>query len=97
MKFEVSFSQMLSGDEELKRNFQMLLATAAGSQPVERDFGISRKCLDAVGEIAESMLLMELEEKTERYFPELRITQTEISRSTENGMEIRIWCSRKET
>lgn len=59
--------------EELTKTLSTLFATRAGSQPADRDFGISWACLDESPEVAESMFYLEAEEKVERYEPRVQI------------------------
>lgn len=46
MNYEILFQGDLQEDERLQRDFRVLLATRAGSQPVDRDLGIDWSCLD---------------------------------------------------
>ena len=39
MNYEILFQGDLQEDERLQRDFRVLLATRAGSQPVDRDLG----------------------------------------------------------
>lgn len=46
MNYEILFQGDLQEDERIQRDFRVLLATRAGSQPVDRDLGIDWSCLD---------------------------------------------------
>lgn len=59
--------------EELKRNLTTLFGTRAGTQPADRDFGISWECLDEMPEAAESLFFLEATKKVKRYEPRVRI------------------------
>ncbi|WP_349669715.1 GPW/gp25 family protein [Lacrimispora sp.] len=74
VNYELSISG-LSGrlEDELKRNLKALLGTRAGTQPADRDFGISWDCLDAVPEAAESLFFLEVTSKVEKYEPRISI------------------------
>ena len=74
VNYELSITG-LSGrlEEELKRNLKALLGTRAGSQPADRDFGISWGCLDEVPEAAESLFFLEVTSKVEKYEPRVSI------------------------
>ena len=75
----------LSGrlEEELKRNLKALLGTRAGSQPADRDFGISWGWLDEVPETAESLFFLEVTSKVEKYEP--RVTIKDITFENQEG------------
>lgn len=59
--------------EELKRNLTTLFATRTGTQPVDREFGISWECLDEPPDVAESLFYLEASRKVERYEPRVFI------------------------
>ena len=72
--------------EELKKNLTTLLGTRAGTQPADRDFGISWDCLDEVPEAAESLFFLEVSKKVEKYEP--RIAIKDISFEHKEGIMI---------
>nr|DAL84454.1 MAG TPA: lysozyme [Caudoviricetes sp.] len=81
--------------EELKRNLSTLFATRAGSQPVDREFGISWECLDEPPEVAESLFYLEASRKVERYEP--RVLIENITFETREGILIpHLYLKRKE-
>ena len=68
--------EMLSLDQESKDIqicLQTLLSIRAGTQPADREMGISWECLDQVPEVAEALFLVELEDKVEKYEPRAEI------------------------
>ncbi|MFR4441210.1 MAG: GPW/gp25 family protein [Hungatella sp.] len=75
--------QGMENRPELMRTLTTLFSTRAGSQPADRDFGISWECLDEVPEVAESLFCMEAEKKVARYEPRVQIE--EITFGTGNG------------
>ena len=95
MNYEILFQGDLQEDERLQRDFRVLLATRAGSQPVDRDLGIDWSCLDGPPEAGEVMFRMEVEIKTEKYLPELEIDRIDFIREP-GGVKPRIFCHRKE-
>lgn len=95
MNYEILFQGDLQEDERLRRDFRVLLATRAGSQPVDRDLGIDWSCLDGPPETAEVMFRMEVEIKTEKYLPDLEIDRIDFIREP-GGVKPRIFCHRKE-
>ena len=69
-------AEMLSKDEEsaeILRCLTTLLGIRAGSQPADRDLGISWECLDQPPETAEALFLVELEDKVEKYEPRAEV------------------------
>lgn len=80
MNYEILFQGDLQEDERIQRDFRVLLATRAGSQPVDRDLGIDWSCLDGPPETAEVMFRMEVEIKTEKYLPDLEIDRIDFIR-----------------
>ena len=95
MNYEILFQGDLQEDERIQRDFRVLLATRAGSQPVDRDLGIDWPCLDGPPETAEVMFRMEVEIKTEKYLPDLEIDRIDFIREP-GGVKPRIFCHRKE-
>lgn len=64
--------------EELLRTLTNLFATRAGSQPADRDFGISWDCLDEPPEVAESLFYLEALKKVETYEPRVEISSMDF-------------------
>ena len=83
MNYEILFQGDLQEDERLQRDFRVLLATRAGSQPVDRDLGIDWSCLDGPPEAAEVMFRMEVEIKKKSIFRSWRSTGSISSGSRE--------------
>lgn len=75
------FEYLISGVEskELLRTLTTLFETRAGSQPADRDFGISWECLDEPPEVAENLFFLEAVKKVERYEPRLEIVDIEFT------------------
>lgn len=65
--------------EELDINIKTLLETREGSQPGDREFGISWECLDEIQDVAECMFVAELTEKISRYEPRLELDNIEFT------------------
>ena len=60
-------------EKELQRTLATLFSTKAGSQPADREFGISWECLDEVPEAAENLFYLEAVRKVEKYEPRVEI------------------------
>ncbi len=59
--------------EEVLRNVAIILATAKGSVPLYRDFGVSQEYLDKPMPTAEAMLISSVKEAVEDYEPRASI------------------------
>lgn len=59
--------------EEVLRNVAIILATARGSVPLYRDFGVSQDYLDKPLPTAEAMLISSVKEAVEDYEPRASI------------------------
>ncbi len=79
---------ILNGEEqeELHRTLTTLFATRAGSQPGDRDFGISWECLDNVPDVAENLFYLEALKKVEKYEP--RVELEDVVFEHEEGMMV---------
>ena len=71
-------------EEELVRTVTALFGTKAGSQPADRDFGISWECLDDIPEVAENLFYLEAVQKVEKYEPRVQIRDIVFAR--DNGV-----------
>ena len=60
-------------EKELQRTLATLFSTRAGSQPADREFGISWECLDEVPEVAENLFYLEAVRKVEKYEPRVEV------------------------
>lgn len=72
-------------DAEILECLKALLNIRSGTQPADREFGISWNCLDYPPEVAESMFLVELEDKVAKYEPRVEIKEVTFSVSPEDG------------
>lgn len=77
-RFEITISNT-GMEKELMRTLTTLFSTRAGSQPADRDFGISWECLDEVPEVAESLFFLEAVEKVGRYEPRAEVSDVTFS------------------
>lgn len=57
----------------------LLYTTRVGTMPLSRDFGLDFSFLDKPTEVAKSMLVAELCEKTARFVPEARVKEVTFS------------------
>ena len=65
-------------EQELLRTLTTLFSTRAGSQPADRDFGISWECLDELPEVEESLFALEAYRKVEKYEPRVEVKDIEF-------------------
>lgn len=88
-RFEIAVAEM-EKQEELVRALTNLFATREGSQPADREFGISWECLDEIPEVAESLFYLEAVKKVEKYEPRVQIE--DITFDYSNGAaEVKIY------
>lgn len=93
-EFKISFEKE-SDEKELTRTLSTLFSTRAGTQPADRDFGISWECLDELPEVAESLFALEAYRKVERYEPRVKIENIEFE-VIQGAIVPRIYFVRKE-
>ena len=62
---------------EVYRNLQVLYATRAGEQALDREFGIDGTIIDCPQENAQVLLAAEYVRKTEQYEPRARVVRVE--------------------
>ena len=62
---------------EIYRNLQLLYATHAGEQALDRDFGINMDAADYPQEGAQALLVAEFTRKTTKYEPRARVARVE--------------------
>ena len=71
-RFKITI-QNTENEQELQRTLSTLFSTRAGSQPVDREFGISWECLDEIPEVAENLFYLEAVRKVAKYEPRVKI------------------------
>lgn len=77
--------------EEIKRCVETILSTRAGTQPVDREFGISWECMDQLPEVAKNRFIIEATEKIEKYEPRVRVKRIEFSYTKEGVLIPKIY------
>lgn len=82
--------------QEILECLKTLLNIRAGTQPIDRDLGISWDCLDYPNEVAESLFLIELEEKVEKYEPRAEIKEVDFKVLDDGTLQPCILFRRKE-
>lgn len=77
--------------EDIKKCVGNLYATRAGSQPMDREFGIDYDGIVGMPlEVAKNQLALELTEKTERYEPRAAVDSVDFKTNAESGQIIPI-------
>ncbi len=92
-------AEILTEDEESReilRCLITLLGIRAGTQPTDRELGISWECLDQPPDTAEALFLAELEDKVERYEPRAEVADVSMEIQTDGTMIPHIRFRRKE-
>ena len=93
MEFDTSGVKLLTDYtgpeiEQIKTNLKNLYATKAGTQPMDREFGLS---IDFVGDpipVAKSKFTLEVVRKTATYEPRVKVTEVTYEEDGENGILI---------
>ena len=91
-------AEMLTEGEESReilRCLTMLLGIRAGTQPADRELGISWECLDQTPDTAEALFLVELEDKVERYEPRAEVADVTMEFQADGTMIPHIRIRRK--
>ena len=73
--------------EDIKECLETLLSIRAGSQPLDRDFGIDYEQI--VGfplDVAKNMLSLEIIEKVERYEPRVEVSSVSFTGDTDGQL-----------
>ena len=84
----VRFQSDYSGSEieQIKTGLRMLYATKAGSQPMDREFGLN---IDFVGTplpVAKNKFTLEVVRKTAMYEPRVNVTEVTFTEDLERGV-----------
>jgi len=66
---EIEINAGATGDEEIYQNIKVIITTAVGTVPFDRDFGIDYSMIDSPTEIAKGFLTVEIIEKVRKYEP----------------------------
>ncbi len=61
--------------EEIAQNVRMIITTAKGSVPLDREFGIDAKALDKPLAVAQAVLSSEIVSAISKYEPRARVTK----------------------
>ena len=78
-------------DSDIKRCLNYLYSTRAGSQPMDRDFGINYNGVVGMPiEVAKNILALEIISKTEKYEPRVIVDSVDFSVDALNGQLIPI-------
>lgn len=71
---------------EVRRCLINLYATRAGSQPLDREFGLSWDMLDKPFPVAKNELAVEIIQKTKKYEPRVEIEEVAFESEPNNGI-----------
>lgn len=70
---------------EIRRCLSTLYGTRAGSQPLDRAFGMDWSFLGLPLPAAENAFALEVVEKTERYEPRVQVAEVQFREDTKSG------------
>lgn len=93
-RFKITITNT-DNETELVRTLTTLLETRAGTQPADREFGISWECLDEPFEVAENLFYLECVRKVERYEPRVEVKDM-IFYHEEGVLKVHIYFTGKE-
>lgn len=75
--------------EDIDKNVKNLYSTRAGSQPLDREFGIDYDSVVGLPlEVAKNQLALEIMEKTERYEPRVAVDTVDFTGNAVSGQLI---------
>lgn len=94
-KFEITVKHA-EHETELVRTLTTLFGTRSGSQPADREFGISWECLDDVPEVSENLFYLEAVRKVGRYEPRVQISDMTFYPEPGGSMSVHIFFTGKE-
>lgn len=91
MKYRLDFNFTTKEDMDIKRCLDNLYSTRAGSQPMDRDFGIDYDGVVGMPlDVAKNKLALEIISKTEIYEPRVVVDSVDFSVEASSGMLIPI-------
>lgn len=74
-RLEIQFDYSLPDVYDIRRCLNTLYTTRAGTVALDRDFGIDYSPVDAIPEVAKSLLTLEIIEKTAKYEPRVEVSE----------------------
>ncbi|MFR4350583.1 MAG: hypothetical protein ACLT3H_02820 [Roseburia sp.] len=84
----VKFQSNYSGSEieQIKTGLRVLYATKAGSQPMDREFGLNIDFIGTPLPVAKNKFTLEVVRKTAMYEPRVSVKEVTFSEDQERGM-----------
>ena len=76
--------------EDILRCLNNLYSTVEGSMPGDRDFGLSSDFVDQVTGEMESLMSLEIMEKTDRYEPRVRVNEVQYEHSPDGRCNVTV-------
>ncbi len=71
--------------EEIAQNVRMIITTAKGTVPLDREFGIDGRALDKPIAVAQAMLSSEIASAVSRFEPRARVTKVTYTGKEQDG------------
>lgn len=88
-EFTVEYNFTSEELEDIKRCVENLYSTRAGSQPLDREFGLDYDSVVGLPlEVARNQLALEITEKTERYEPRVIVDSVDFTIDAVSGQLI---------
>ena len=89
MNYRLDFNFTTKEDMDIKRCLDNLYSTRAGSQPMDRDFGIEYDGVVGMSlDVAKNKLALEIISKTEIYEPRVVVDSVDFSVEASSGLLI---------
>ena len=86
MNYRLDFDFTTEEDLDIKRCLINLYGTRAGSQPMDRNFGMNYDSIVGMPpEVAKNMLALEIIIKTQMYEPRVTVESVDFTVDSENG------------
>lgn len=87
MEYTIEYDEAAEDLEELDTRLNALYSTRAGDQPMDREFGIdTSEVIGMPPETAKNTLAVEIVEKTNKYIPEVEVSDVTFSSDIEGRL-----------
>lgn len=71
--------------QDIRRCLKLLYSTRAGTQALDREFGLDGEFLSRESELAKATFTIEIIAKTEMYEPRVKVTEVDFITDADNG------------
>lgn len=100
----ISIDQLTIGGDDLSKKdlrridekLKVLIETTAGTLPGNRGYGVDPGIMDGRADETLNLLVMDLDEKTEKYIPEISIAGVGGTYNVDGSVKAKIYVERRE-